>query len=55
MKKNWNSPEVEALSVSATQYGGTVVREFDGIYVNAEGNWEATFEPDPNVTSGSEK
>lgn len=44
--KIWSNPEVEELNLSNTNYGGTTTKEFDDIFVNAEGNWEGTFKED---------
>ncbi len=41
--KNWNTPAVEEVKVSNTQYGGATVTEPDDVFVNADGKWEATF------------
>lgn len=41
--KKWEMPAVEELTLSETMYGGSTVTEFDNLYMNDEGNWEATF------------
>lgn len=41
--KEWMNPVMEELNIEETQYGGKHTKEFDDIYVNAEGNWEGTF------------
>lgn len=41
--KTWMNAELTEVTISNTQYGGTAVTEFDNVYQNAEGNWEATF------------
>lgn len=42
--KKWNAPEVSEMNLAETAYGGTQTIKADDVYVNAEGNWEATFE-----------
>lgn len=41
--KKWEMPAVEELTLSETMYGGMTDETFDNVYMNSEGNWEATF------------
>lgn len=41
--KNWTNATIEELNLVETAYGSSVVTQPDDTFVNAEGNWEATF------------
>ena len=49
--KNWETPSVEEVDLSETEYGGTTVTNFDNVYQNADGKWEGTFVPDEDTNS----
>jgi len=53
MKKNWNSPEIEALAVSATMHGADFGAEYDNIYVNDDGSYGYEYKAE-DATSGPE-
>lgn len=42
--KIWTNAELEEITFSETQYGGTTVTDFDNLYQNGDGNWEGTFQ-----------
>lgn len=44
--KKWNVPEISEMTLAETEYGGKKVAKADYVYVNEEGNWEATFVPE---------
>ncbi|WP_167511409.1 hypothetical protein [Pseudobutyrivibrio xylanivorans] len=42
--KTWNTPVVEEINFTATQYGGPQDNDFDNQWYNTEtGKWEGTF------------
>ena len=43
--KIWADAELEVITISKTQYGGSSSTTLDNVYQNSEGNWEGTFNP----------
>lgn len=43
--KTWNTPVVEEMNLSQTQYGGSKKNDFDDKWKNERGEWEGTFKP----------
>ena len=52
MKKEWNSPEVEALSINGTEYNPNGGKIQDGLYVSKDGKYEIPTMGTSNGNSG---
>ncbi len=48
MKKNWTSPSIEALDLSATAYSTKIGNNADGWYLSNNPGGSTSWIPDPN-------
>lgn len=51
----WQTPDFKEIKFSNTEYGGDIAGEPDDIFVNAFGNWEATFVYDAGADAGPDE